>query len=163
MKVSPCRPYDARIVDRRTVTLPDGKSVFKLYFVSIVGRDDPSAYEWAHCGIAPADFASALAGRAVEGVGFVTAFPHITKIFRFAPSAETIMHVTAFRSRDWGEIPLDREDGYVEYACLAEALVAADEYAFWADAENVDSYLAQWSACQGGAIRTTDKLMQYWM
>jgi hypothetical protein len=149
-------------VDRRTVAFPDDKSVFKVYYVSIVGRDDPSAYEWDHCGITPADFASALTARAVEGIGFVTAFPHITKIFRFAPSAETIMHVTAFRTRDWGVIPLDREDGYVEYACLAEALVAADEYAFWADAEDVDAYLGQWSACQGGAVRKSDKLMQYW-
>ena len=38
------------------------------------------------------DFLARLAGtEGVEGVGFVTAFPHITKVFRYAPKAEILM------------------------------------------------------------------------
>jgi len=162
VKVARCRAYDARVVGREQVCFRGSRSVFKVYFVSIVGRDDPTAYEWEHCALTEAAFLRALPDRGLAGVGFVTAFPHITKVFRFAPSAETLLHVSAFRTGDWEPIPLAREDGYVEYACLAEALIAADEYAAWAGAEDVETYLAYWSDCRGGCIRSAGKLRQYW-
>jgi len=64
----------------------------------------------------------------VEGIGFVTAFPHITKVFRFGPEAETAMNVCAWDTRSMAPIGLGRSQGYVEFACLAEAAIAADEY-----------------------------------
>jgi len=162
VKIASCKPYDARVVERREVSLNDGKSKFKVYFVSIAGRDNPAAYEWAHCGVSPAEFLASFRGRTIAGVGFVTAFPHITKIFRFAPSVEILLHVAACRTGDWAPIPLEREEGYTEYACLAEAAIAADEYAMWARADTVDAYLGQWSDWSGGAIRDPGKLNRYW-
>ena len=66
-----------------------------------------------------------LSRAAVKGIGFVTAFPHVTKVFRFAPSAETVLHVRAFHTADLTPMELARENGYLEFACYAEAALAA--------------------------------------
>ena len=75
-----------------------------------------------------------------EGVGFLTAFPHITKVFRYAPKMEILQHVRAFDTKTFAPISLIRDD-FVEFACLAEALLAADEYKAWAAAGSVEEYL----------------------
>ena len=48
MKVAPCRTYHAKTVGRSVLRMPDGKSVFKVYYISVVGRDRPELYEWQH-------------------------------------------------------------------------------------------------------------------
>jgi hypothetical protein len=60
--------------------------------------------------------------------------------------------------------PLDlgRSDGYAEFACLAEAVLAADEFVMWAKAASVADYLAQWSCYAGGPVASRDKLTCYW-
>ena len=50
----------------------------------------------------------------------------------------------------------------MEFACLAEALIAADEYGFWAEAATVEDYLVRWSAFKEGPIVRHDKLLRYW-
>lgn len=158
MNVTPCRPYHGRIVDHSLAVMADGKSRFKVYFVSIVGRDQPERYEWAHCGLAPAEFVRRFSAGADEGVGFVTAFPHITKVFRYAPEAEILLHVKAFNTRDFAPIDLGRGAGYVEFACYAEAALAADEYHAWARSRTVAEYLDFWSAQQEAPILDHAKL-----
>ena len=51
-----------------------------------------------------------------------------------------MLHVRAFRPADYG-LDLARSDGYVEYACLAESVIADAEYRLWARARTVDAYL----------------------
>jgi hypothetical protein len=162
MNVTPCRPYYARIVDRSLAVMATGKSRFKVYFVSIVGRDQPERYEWAHCGLEPAEFVRRFSAGSEEGVGFVTAFPHITKVFRFAPEAETLLNVRAFNTRDLTPIDLGRPAGYVEFACYAEAALAADEYHAWARARSVAEYLDVWSAQQEAPIADNAKMRTWW-
>lgn len=162
MKVSACRSYHGRIVDTKPVSMADGKSRFKIYFVSIVGRDQPQRFEWAHCGMTPDDFARRFAAGADEGIGFVTAFPHITKVFRYAPDVEILQHVKAFNTRDFTPIDLTRSEGYMEFACYAEAAVAADEYHAWARARSVAEYLDYWSPCKEAPILDHAKLGAWW-
>lgn len=161
MNVTPCRPYHGRIVDHSLAAMADGQSRFKVYFVSIVGRDQPQRYEWEHCGLAPAEFLRRFCAGADEGVGFVTAFPHITKVFRYAPEAEILLNVKAFNTRDFAPIDLGRSAGYVEFACYAEAALAADEYHAWARSHTVAEYLDFWSAQQEAPIVNHAKL-QAW-
>lgn len=162
MKVVPCRPYHARVVERIPVSLSDGRSRFKIYFVSIVGRDHPERYEWEHCGMVPADFAARFGAGADEGVGFVTAFPHITKVFRYAPESEILQYVKAFNTRDFTPIDLARGEGYMEFACYAEAVLAADEYHAWAGSRTVEEYLSQWSPLVDAPIADNAKLQAWW-
>ena len=68
--------------------MPDGKSVFKIHYISIMGRDKPELYEWEHSPFTQLDFEQFFLSGAHEGIGFVTAFPHISKIFRFSPYAD---------------------------------------------------------------------------
>ncbi|OGR77387.1 MAG: hypothetical protein A2X32_04250 [Elusimicrobia bacterium GWC2_64_44] len=158
MDIKPCQPYNSRVDGRALLRLPLGPSAFKIYYVSIPGRDNPGRCDWAHSQLKKPDFEAALAKLAPEGVGFVTAFPHITKIFRFAPSGETILHVKAYKTPGLEPLDLGRPDGYLEFACYAEAELARDEYARWASAATVEDYLAWFSPFAGGGIADHTKL-----
>ena len=162
MKVSPCRPYQGRVVDRQMAVMADGRSRFKIYFVSIVGRDQPERYEWEHGGLSPREFTTRFAAGPQEGVGFVTAFPHITKVFRFAPECEILLHVRALSTRDLSALDLGRPEGFVEFACYAEAALAADEYHAWAQAQTVAAYLDTWSPCAVADILEPAKMKAWW-
>lgn len=158
MEIKPCQPYNSRIDGRSLLRLPGGPSAFKIYYVSIPGRENPGSYDWAQSQLKMPDFEALLAKLAPEGVGFVTAFPHITKVFRFAPSGETILHVKAYKTPGLELLDLGRPDGYLEFACYAEAELARDEYAKWAAARTVEEYLAYFSPFAGGGIAEHAKL-----
>ncbi len=163
MIVEACSNYQAEIDDFRLVRKADGKSVFKIYYCSITGRPSPERYEWSRCKISKDQFAEDFAASAYEGIGFVTAFPHIAKVFRFAPKAEILEHVCAFKPEDGSAISLVRDDGFYEFACLAEAVLANDEFKFWAEAGSVEQYLLQHSDVSCFKIGNHGKLKQYWM
>lgn len=161
MIVKPCLPYHGRVDQRSVIRMPDGISVFKTYYASIPGRPEPARTEWIGGAQSIMETERSLLNSAITGVGFITAFPHITKFFRFAPSVETVLHVRAFHTPGLRPLPLDREDGFTEFACLGEALIAADEYTAWAQAADVAAYLSSWSSWQDGEIRQADKLAAY--
>lgn len=162
MQISDCRTYHSLTEARALARMPDGRSVFKMYYISIIGRADRARFEWSQSPFGPADFEASFQRGTFEGVGFVTAFPHITKIFRFAPSMETVLQVTAFNTRDLSPLNLGREDGYMEFACFAEAMIAADEYRAWAQALTVSDYLRAVSPFKDGPIVDSAKLKRYW-
>lgn len=162
-EIKPCNPYHAVACGRELLRLADAKSVFKVYFINIIGRADPSRTVWAERGEERALYLKALAAaEGVEGIGFVTAFPHITKVFRFSPQAETVLNVRAWNTRGLTPLPLERDDDYLEFACLAEAVIAADEYRLWAQAETVAAYLEEWGAFADGLVTSHEKLRTYW-
>jgi len=162
MQVSPCRPYHSRTIGHTLVRMAKGRSLFKTYFVNIIGRPERTRYEWPEDKpFAPA-VESRLADLSVEGVGFIIAFPHITKVFRFAPTMETVLHVQGFNTPDMSPLDLRRNDGFVEFACYAEAAIAADEYHMWARAETVEEYLETFSAFVDGPIVSHAKLAEFW-
>jgi len=161
MRMTACRPYHSRTVRTELLRLADGISAFKVYYLSIIGRDDPCKYEWEHCPLSPADFAARLQAAGWDGVGFITAFPHITKVFRFAPAMETVLHVRAFVTADLSPLDLARDDQFLEFACYAEAAIAGDEYHAWAQAGTVEAYLAYRSSFIDGPIASNTKLAEY--
>jgi len=161
MQIKSCRSYHSRTVWRNLLRMEDGKSAFKVYYLSIVGRDEPAKYEWEYCPLTFEDFESRLLVDDIEGVGFITAFPHITKIFRFAPSMETVLHVRAFNTTDLAPLDLSREDGYLEFACYAEAAIAAEEYHAWARAGTVEEYLAFRGGFDDGPVVNRAKMADY--
>jgi hypothetical protein len=140
--IAPCQSYAARPAGR--TVYENGPHAFKVYLVDITGRRQPELYEWDRCGRDPDSVVAGLKRAGVEGIGFVCAFPHIAKVFRFGPESETVLNVRAFRPADFSELDLGRSDGYVEYACLAESVIADAEYRLWARARTVDEYLAEW-------------------
>ncbi len=160
MEIKPCKPYISKVCGWKLLRLPGG-SAFKIYYVNLLGRGDPEPYDWANSPVKQEAFEAALAKLAPEGVGFVTAFTPITKIFRFAPSAETIMHVRALNTATMAPLDLARPDGYLEFACYAEAALAADEYRAWANAATVEDYLSSFSTFAGGPVLKNDKLAAY--
>lgn len=157
--IKPCNSYAARPAGIDLYRI--GRSAYKVYFVDIYGRPEPERYEWDRCGRGRQSVIESLRKVNLEGVGAVVAFPHITKVFRFAPSAETIMHVCGYWTPDFAPVDLQREDGFVEFACYAEAIIAADEYRFWAEAETVDQYLGQWSEWVDAPVRNCRKMGLY--
>ncbi len=157
--IKPANTYAARPAG--TATYENGGHVFKIYYVDIYGRSEPERYEWDLCGRPRQSLIEGLAQAGVEGIGFVVAFPHITKVFRFAPSAETVMHVKGYRTESFKEMDLAREEGYVEFACYAEALIAADEYRLWAEAASVSSYLEMRSEWDSAPVRDNTKLARH--
>lgn len=162
MNVEPTRPYRSRIRDRFLLPGGDEKSRYKVYTIDIVGRETPERYEWHRCGLTRQDLEQRLARAQLEGVGFVTAFPHITKVFRFHPGGETVLTVRAFRTSTMEAYDLDRGDQFVEFACMAEALIAADEYRFWAQARRVEDYVESWSDVDSADVTDHGKLRRYW-
>ncbi|MFA6930798.1 MAG: hypothetical protein WCT05_10760 [Lentisphaeria bacterium] len=163
MIVETCSSYHAVVEDFQVLRKADGKSVFKIYYCSIIGRATPERFEWQRSSISKEKFAADFAADAREGIGFVTAFPHIAKVFRFAPKAETLEHVCAFKPEDGSPISLVREDGFYEFACLAEAVLANDEFNFWASSDSVGEYLEQRSRMKQFEVSNPAKLKQYWI
>jgi hypothetical protein len=159
-RVAACQPYAARPAGRALYT--SGRHAFKVYFIDIPGRARPELYEWDRAGRPRQSVLAGLARAGVEGIGFVCAFPHIAKAFRFAPESETVLHVRAFRPADFAELDLGRAGGYVEYACLAESVIADREYRCWAEAASVDAYLAEWVDWAPVAIADHAKLGRYY-
>jgi len=98
----------------------------------------------------------------VEGVGFITAFPHMAKIFRFSPGAETVLDVRAFNPSDLEPKNLSRYGGFHEFACLAEGIISAGEYKAWAAAKDVEEYLSYRSDDRIFDILSSNKLKRYW-
>ncbi len=161
--INPCSTYHAVLNGRSLCRPADGKSAFKVYFIDVIGRKEPARTVWALSGMLTEDFPARLArAEGVEGIGFVTAFPHIAKVFRFGPEAETVMNMRAWDTRSMSPIGLGRSQDYVEFACLAEAAIAADEYNVWARTRTVEEYLQQWSAFTDGPVTRHDKLLEYW-
>lgn len=159
-EIQPSRTYRARLCDRAVGRAQDGRSRFKVYFVDIVGRPEPRRYEWEASGLDREALLAAL-GAVFQGVGFVIAFPHIVKLFRFSPAAEIVLDVRALSPPDLQPLPLERAEGYVEFACLAEALIAADEYRLWAEAGDVPEYLGGWSDFREAGIARHRKMLDF--
>ena len=162
MQIKPCQSYHAVIADRIMLNGKDKESAFKIYFVSIIGRDEPARYEWPADKASRNQFARSFHEKSFESIGFVTAFPHITKLFRFDPAAETVLNVRAFRTSDLTPVDLKRPGDYIEFACYAEALLAAAEYCLWAKAKNVPEYLSVFSSFDNGKIISNTKLSDYY-
>ncbi len=71
MQIAACRTYHA-ITSRATIlTMPDGKSAFKVYYISIIGRHRPELYEWEGGDLTQDEFERQFRASAHEGVGFV--------------------------------------------------------------------------------------------
>ena len=45
MNIATCRTYHAISSGTNLLRMPDKKSVFKIYYLSIIKRDNPEAYE----------------------------------------------------------------------------------------------------------------------
>jgi hypothetical protein len=157
--IRPCNPYAAR--PSGTALYRNGPSAYKVYYVDIYGRANPERFEWDLCGRPRASVVDHLARLNVEGIGAVAAFPHLTKVFRFAPSAETIMHVRGYWTPDFSVVDLGREEGFVEFACYAEAIIAAEEYRLWAMAHSVDEYLQGWAQWADAPIVDPAKMSRH--
>jgi hypothetical protein len=142
--------------------MPDGKSAFKIYCLSIVGRDKPELYEWDQCSLSKDDFENRFLSGEYAGIGFVTSFPHITKIFRFAPHMETVLDVKTFDTSTMKFLDCTRDDGYYEFACYAEAVIAAEEYRAWAASSSVSDYLNFVCQAHDFPVTARSKLREYW-
>jgi hypothetical protein len=142
--------------------MSDEKSVFKIYYISIIGRDKPEQFEWKHCLHTQEGFEKTFLAGGHEGIGFVIAFPHITKIFRFSPYNETILDVSEFHTVDMNPKDCSRVDGSHEFACYAESVISADEYEAWANATTVKDYIAFRCRKTDFSIASNIKLTTYW-
>jgi hypothetical protein len=162
MLIQNCKSYHAQTVGQRLLKMPDGKSVFKLYYLSINRRDRPEQYEWGHCRQTQPDFEKNFLAGGYCGLGFVTAFPHVTKIFRFSPYAETSLDVSEFQTDGMRPLDCTRDDGSHEFACYAETVIAAAEHAAWAVAATVEQYLSFRCAQVDFQIANHQKLAAYW-
>ncbi|NLF94831.1 MAG: hypothetical protein GX564_13170, partial [Oligosphaeraceae bacterium] len=58
--------------------------------------------------------------------------------------------------------PLQRENNFLEFACLVEAVIAAQEFNFWAESYSVAEYLSRIGQFSPLSIVRNDKLQQYW-
>ncbi|MFA5028048.1 MAG: hypothetical protein WC713_09235, partial [Candidatus Methylomirabilota bacterium] len=162
MNILACRTYHGKRVGQTLLRMPDGKSAFKVYYISVVGRDTPERFEWERAPRTPQDFEPAFLAGGHQGIGFVLAFPHVTKLFRFSPGAETILDVRAFHTDGMRPMDLAREEGFVEFACYAEAVIAAEEYHAWARAASVEAYLASRAVAADFPVERHAKLAAYW-
>jgi hypothetical protein len=158
--IEACQSYAARPTGR--AVYENGPHVFKVYLIDITDRAHPERYEWDRCGRERDSVLAGLKRAGVEGVGFVCAFPHIAKVFRFGPESETVLHVRAFHPAYFRELALSRSDGYVEYACLAESVIADAEYRLWAAARTVEAYCAGWVDWQPVAVADEGKLCRHY-
>ena len=55
-----------------------------------------------------------------------------------------------------------QDDGFHEFACFAEAIIAAEEYKAWARAESVEEYLKFRCSSEIFPVHANRKLKDYW-
>lgn len=162
MRIEPCNTYHGILDGFQLLRKQPGLSAFKIYYCSIIGRSLPERFEWQQSALTCDQFTERFAASDLAGVGFVIAFPHIVKVFRFAPKNEVLQHVCALNPQTWEPIGLDRGEGYTEFACYAEAIIAADEFRYWAAATSVEEYLATRTHAVDYPIVCNSKLRAYW-
>jgi len=75
MQIAACKTYHAQSAGTRVLRMPDGKSVFKIYFVSIVGRDKPEDYEWLYSLYTQDEFENAFLLGGPRASGLSSLFP----------------------------------------------------------------------------------------
>jgi len=160
--IKPCPPYYARLERFTVLNMPDGKSVYKIYYISRLDRDKPELYEWPFSQLTQESFEDSFLAGGYEGIGFVIAFPHVTKIFQFSADKETILDVKEYITAQMQTREMPKIDGFHEFACLAEALIAAEEYKAWASARSVDEYLAYRCDLMDFPVLSNIKLSEYW-
>jgi hypothetical protein len=153
--------YNAQLDGHSLLRIPDGLSVFKVYYLSITGREKRELYEWDHSPHSKDQFEGYLLSNGQQGIGFVTCFPHITKVFRFSASNETVLEVREFITATLQPVDMTRGDGFHEFACYAEAVIAAEEYKSWAEAGSVEQYLKYRCDAPPFNIHSNRKLKQY--
>jgi hypothetical protein len=141
--------------------MPDGRSRFKVYFLSLIRKEPSHLFDSQSCDDTPDYFDNRLVNSGIQGVGFITTFPHITKIFRYSPRAETIVDVRCLDTRSFEGISSDRGEGYSEFACYAEAVIVADEYPAWAAAKTVPDDLEVFSTSTDYPFTWPGKLDTY--
>jgi len=162
MNITPCKPYHAVLDHFALLQAPDGRSAFKLYYLSVVGRPQRETYEWAFSAIQRPAFERRLIDSGLAGVGFITAFPHVTKIFRFSPYSETVLDVQVFNTADLTPRDTTRPDGVPEFGCYAEVLIAGEEYRAWAGAQTVEAYLQARCTLDDFPVAQHTKLAAYY-
>jgi hypothetical protein len=135
------QPYHARLEKFNLIRTQGGKSIFKVYYLSITGRDDPEKYEWESSPFSREEFEEIFLSKKIEGIGFVISFPHITKVFLFSQPVETNLDVSVFQTRNMDLVGGSLEPGWQEFACYAESVIAAQEFDAWAKATRVEEYL----------------------
>ncbi len=162
MQVKPCRTYHGKTVGHSLVRMRDGRSAFKVYYISVVGRDAPERFEWERCPRTYGEFEQAILDSGVEGVGFIIAFPHVAKIFRFSPGGETVLDVREHHTEGLRAMDCSRSDGFHEFACYAEAVLAAAEFHAWAHAGTIEEYLGFRAKEDDFPVARHTKLAEYW-
>jgi hypothetical protein len=162
MEITACQGYHA-VADGFTVTrMTDGKSVYKIYYVSIIRREKPQLYEWDRFAVTREAFEKNFSKAGFEGIGFAVVFPHITKVFRYSPHVETVLDIAEHDTVTLKKLDCDRGDGFHEFACYAEVIIAADEYHAWAAAGSVESYLEYQSPSADFPMVDPAKFGTYW-
>ena len=63
---------------------------------------------------------------------------------------------------NWVKSGSSAGDGFREFACYAEAVIATEEYAAWARAADVEEYLKFQSNQADFPVVHHDKLARYW-
>jgi hypothetical protein len=160
-KIQNCQPYNAHLDGHSLLRMPDGLSVFKVYYLTITGREKRELYEWDHAAHTREEFEKSFLSKGQQGVGFVTCFPHITKVFRFSAANETVLDVREFTTATLQPVDMTRGDAFHELACYAEAVIAAEEYKAWAEAGSVEQYLEYRCVEPHFNIHSNRKLKQY--
>jgi hypothetical protein len=134
---------------------------FKVYFLSVIEREQPHVFDWQSCDYTPDDFENRV-NSGIQGVGFITVFWRITKVFRYSSQIETVVDVGCLDTRSFEGVSSDRGEGYYEFACYAEAVIVADEYHVWANAKTAPDYLEVFSASTDYPFAWPGKLATYW-
>jgi hypothetical protein len=75
---------------------------------------------------------------------------------------ETILDVVEYHTEGMRRMDCSRADGYHEFACYAEAAMAADEYRAWARSATVEEYLTFRSPAADFPVASNTKLAEYW-
>lgn len=162
MLIKKCRTYHARLVNQNVLHMSDGKSVFKIYYLSIMGREKPEDYEWEYCPLSQDSLEKMILAGKHEGIGFITSFPHITKIFRFSPHGETVLDISEYHTHNMQPMDFSRGDGTHEFACFAESVISAEEYQAWASAKTVEEFIAFRCKSTDFPVVSHTKLASYW-
>ncbi len=142
--------------------MPEGQSGFEVYFRSVIRKEESHLFEWQSCDDTPADFDNRLVNSGIEGVGFITAFPHITKVFGYSPQTETVVDVGYLDTHSFERVSSDRGERRDEHACYAEAVIVVDEYHAGAAAKTAPDDLKDFSRSIDYLFARAGKLANYW-
>jgi hypothetical protein len=158
-------PLNEAFVAQLNHSTPLKTALGKLYFISLLEREDRAKYEWAYSDLRKEDVKAGIEELIdpKDIPHIVIASPNITAVFKFGDPEQYQKETNFAPSKMYRTASLEPIVGEdVSMACLAEVHIISLERRLWEDAKTVQEYLGKFIEPRMiSDVKNPNKLREY--